>query len=231
VLVEECVAGTEISIDSAVHGGRVQPMFVARKEIGYPPYFEEIGHVVDAADPLLTDPRLRQLLDATHAALGVTDAMTHTEVMLTASGPKIIEVNGRIGGDMIPYLGLGASGVDPGLAAAAVACGRTPTIATDRTRVGAVRFCYVDRDDLRIDRIEPVRAGLPAAVDRVQPLAAAGDVVSPPPKGTVWGRIAYLTAFADTAAECRAALDAAQAALVVQTSPAPGTAPAPEAAA
>src|SRR5262249_8234246 len=160
-------------------------------------------------------------------------------VMLTASGPKIIEVNGRIGGDMIPYLGLGASGADPGLAAAAVACGRAPTIATDRTQVGAVRFCYVDRDDLRIDRIEPVLAGLPAAVDQGQPLCAAGDVVSPPPKGTVWGRIAYLTAFADPAAECRAALDAAQAALIVQTSPAPDAvpeadleaAPAPEAAA
>lgn len=220
VLVEECVTGEEISIDSAVHRGEVLPMFAARKHIGYAPYFEEIGHVVDAADPLLTDPQVLALLAATHAALGVTDAMTHTEIMLTASGPKIIEVNGRIGGDLIPYLGLRASGRDPGLAAAAVACGRRPVIATERKQVGAVRFCYVDADDLRLDRIEAVTEGLPAAVDRVQPLASVGAVVSPPPKGTVWGRIAYLTAFADTEAECLAALDAAQAALVVETSPA-----------
>ena len=131
---------------------------------------------------------------------------------------------------MIPYLGLRASGADPGLAAAAVACGRPPAVGTDRKQVGAVRFCYVDADDLRVDRIEAVTEGLPPAVDRVQPLCPAGAVVSPPPKGTVWGRIAYLTAFADTEAECRAALDAAQAALLVETSPAPAAAEAAEAA-
>jgi biotin carboxylase len=221
VLVEECVTGAEISVDSAVHGGEVFPMFAARKQVDYAPYFEETGHVVDAADPLLSDPQILALLADTHAALGFTDGMTHTEIMLTGRGPKIIEVNARIGGDMIPYLGLRSSGADPGLAAAAVACGRRPVVTYDRKQVGAVRFCYVDADDLRIDAIEAVTEGLPAAVDRVQPLAAAGAVVSPPPKGTVWGRIAYLTAFADTEAECRAALDAAQAALVVRTSPAP----------
>ena len=230
VLVEECVTGAEISIDSAVHRGEVMPMFAARKQIGYQPYFEETGHVVDAADPLLTEPQILALLAGTHAALGFTDGMTHTEIMLTERGPKIIEVNARIGGDMIPYLGLRASGADPGLAAAAVACGRRPVVAYDRKQVGAVRFCYVDADDLRIDRIEAVTEGLPAAVDRVQPLASAGAVVSPPPKGTVWGRIAFLTAFADTEAECRAALDAAQAALAVETSPAPAAPEAAEAA-
>ncbi len=220
VLVEECVTGTEVSVDSAVHRGQVLPMFVARKQVGYPPYFEETGHLVDAADPLLSDPAILRLLDDTHAALGFTDGMTHTEIMLTADGPRIIEVNARLGGDMIPYLGLRASGADPGLAAAAVACGRMPAVSHDRKQVGAVRFCYVDADDLRIDRIEAVTDGLPPEVDRVQPLVGVGAVMSPPPKGTVWGRIAYLTVFADTAAGCGAALEVAQAALVVQTSPA-----------
>jgi biotin carboxylase len=223
VLVEECVTGTEVSIDSAVHAGQVTPMFVARKEVGYPPYYEEIGHVVDAADPLLSDPEIRRLLDDTHAALGFTDGMTHTEVMLTADGPRIIEVNARLGGDMIPYLGMRATGADPGLAAAAVACGQPPVVRPDRALVGAVRFCYVDADDLRIDRIEAVTGGLPPEVDRVQPLAAVGEVMSPPPKGTLWGRIAYLTVFADTLAQCRTAMEAAQAALLVETSPAGGT--------
>ncbi len=216
VLVEECLTDPEISVDSAVYGGQVLPMFVARKEIGYPPYFEEIGHVVDGADPLLADPEILQVVQATHSALGFTDGMTHTELKLTHAGPKIIEVNARLGGDLIPYLGLRASGIDPGLAAAAVACGEHPQFAADRKLVGAVRFFYVEHDDTTIDAIHVDEAALPDATDLVVPLAKPGDVMSPPPKGTLWGRVALATAVAETAQECRAALDAAEAALTVR---------------
>ncbi len=121
MLVEEFADGYEISIDAAVFQGQVTPFCLARKEIGYPPYAEEIGHYVDAADPLLADEQLIQVLADAHAAIEFTDGVTHTEIMMTADGPKVIEINARIGGDMIPYLGLQATGADPGLAAAAVA--------------------------------------------------------------------------------------------------------------
>ena len=96
--------------------------------------------------------------------------MTHAELKLTPAGPKIIEVNARLGGDLIPYLGLRASGMDPGLAAAAVACGQPPELTSDRTLVGAVRFFYVDHDDTTIGAVEADRAALPSTVDRVVPL-------------------------------------------------------------
>jgi biotin carboxylase len=217
VLVEEYLTGPEISVDSAVHAGRVLPMFVARKEVGYPPYFEEVGHVVDAQDPLLTDPQLLRILQDTHTALGFTDGMTHAELKLTPDGPKVIEVNARLGGDLIPYLGLRASGIDPGLAAAAVACGQRPALVADRKLVGAVRFFYVDEPDTTIGAVRFAQAGLPEGVDRATPLVEPGEVVSPPPAGTLFGRVAFATALAETAQECRAALDAAQAALVVTT--------------
>ena len=227
VLVEEFLTGPEISIDAAVHDGRVYPMFVARKEIGYPPYFEEVGHLVDAADPLLSDRELLRLLQDTHTALGVADGMTHTELKLTpGGGPKIIEVNGRLGGDLIPYLGLRASGIDPGLAAAAVACGREPDVTADRTLVGAVRFFYVEHEDTTIGSVTFRDAALPGAVDRFDVDVSPGDVVSPPPRGTLWGRIAFATAVAPTAGECVAALDAAQAALTVHPAAAAAATPA-----
>src|SRR6266516_7233601 len=216
VLVEEYLTGPEISVDSAVHGGLVLPMFVARKEVGYPPYFEEVGHLVDAADPLLVDPEVLRVLQDTHTALGFTDGMTHAELKLTPAGPKVVEVNARLGGDLIPYLGLRVSGIDPGLAAAAVACGRRPELVAERKLVGAVRFFYVERDDTTIGAVEVDRSALPAAVDRVVPLVEPGEVVSPPPKGTLFGRVAFATAVAETEQECRAALDAAQAALTVR---------------
>jgi hypothetical protein len=214
VLVEEFLPQPEVSVDSAVHAGEVLPMFVARKEVGYPPYFEEVGHVVDAADPLLADPGLRRVVQRAHAALGFTDGMTHTELKLTGSGPKVIEVNARLGGGLIPYLGLRASGVDPGLAAAAVACGRRPELAPTRHRVAAVRFFYVQQENSTLGEIQVDGAALPPGTE-VLPLLPAGEVVSPPPAGLAWGRVAYAVAVADTTGECREALDAAAAALTV----------------
>jgi biotin carboxylase len=213
VLVEEFVDGPEVSIDSVVYKGQVQPMCLARKEIGYPPYCEEVGHTVDSADPLLSDRALLALLQEAHAALGFTDGATHTEVKLAADGMKVIEVNGRLGGGMIPYLGLRTNGIDPGLAAAAVACGQPPATDADRSLAGAVRFLYVDHDDTLIRAIEFDPVDLPSAVDLVVPLVASGAVVSPPPKGTLGGRIAYITAIASTVAECQAGIAAAAATL------------------
>ena len=219
VLVEEYLTGPEVSVDCAVHGGRVFPLFVARKQIGYPPYFEEVGHVVDARDPLLADTEVLRVVQDAHTAIGLADGMTHAELKLTPAGPKIIEINGRLGGDLIPYIGMRASGIDPGLAAAAVACGRPPVLAPDRELIGAVRFFYVERDDTRIESVSFDQAALPKAVDAAVPLARPGKIVSPPPKGTFGGRIAYATAVAQTERECREALDAAQAALTVRTAP------------
>jgi biotin carboxylase len=205
VLVEEFAAGSEISVDCAVHRGRVTPMFVAHKEIGFAPYFEEVGHVVDGSDHLLADPRLEQLLADTHAALGLTDAMTHCEVMLTPEGPKVIEVNARLGGDMIPYIGSRATGIDPGLAAAAVACGLPPRVARTEHLVGAVRFCYADGPVARLNTDALARD---PAIDRFEALLGAHHL-SLFPQGTVPGRIAYVTALARSEEACQSALDRA----------------------
>jgi biotin carboxylase len=221
VLVEECVVGEEISVDAVVRDGVVSPLFLARKVVGYPPYAEEVGHFVDAADPLLADPGLRAALQATHTALGFRDGWTHTEFMLTDTGPQLIEVNGRLGGDLIPYLGALTTGLDPGLVAAAVACGQVPDLTVTRQRVAGIRFFYVDEDDTTLADVSFEAGALPPAIDRAIAVARAGAVVSPPPKGTVWGRIAYAIAAGDSVEECRAALDAAQAALRVEAATIP----------
>jgi hypothetical protein len=213
--VEECVEGEEISVDSVVRDGEVTALFIGRKVVGYPPYREEIGHYVDANDPLLFDPVLAKALQQTHSALGFADGWTHTEFMLTDSGPQLIEVNGRLGGDMIPYLGMLARGIDPGVVAAATACGLESDVSPTRSRVAGIRFFYVDREDTTIDSVVFDESGLPPSIDRAVPVAMAGAVVSPPPRGTVWGRIAYATAVGDSIGECQAALDAAGDALTV----------------
>jgi hypothetical protein len=215
VLVEECVTGEEVSVDSVVQDGKVVPLFLARKVVGYPPYAEEVGHYVDARDPLLSDPTFTTALQDTHSALGFQDGWTHTEFMLTGTGPQLIEVNGRLGGDMIPYLGMLATGVEPGVVAASAACGLTAATEPTRRQVAGVRFFYAERNDSTIGSIAFDEALLPATVDRAVTVVQPGAVVSPPPKGNVFHRIAYATVVGGSADECTRALDAAEAALRV----------------
>jgi biotin carboxylase len=145
-IIEGFADGPEISIDGAVHKGEYLPMFLARKTTGLPPFFEETGHVVDSADPLLTDETLLDTLTTAHHVLGIENGITHTEVRLTAHGPVIIEVNGRLGGDLIPFLGQVATGVEPGSVLFDVATGARPYLTHTRAGSTGIRFGYPDHD-------------------------------------------------------------------------------------
>ncbi|MFJ2738091.1 acetyl-CoA carboxylase biotin carboxylase subunit family protein [Streptomyces sp. NPDC087440] len=212
VLVEEYLDGPEISFDAAWYEGRMHPAFVARKECGFAPYFEETGHVVDAADPLLTDPAVLDVVAAAHAAVGFTTGWTHTELRLTAAGPKVVEINARIGGDRIPDIGRLALGVDAALAAARVACGAAPDVTPDRHRVAAVRFLYPPADCIAREVVVDTGA-LPAPVDTALAIALPGQELRLPPNGHVSSRYALLTSVAATEAECWAALEKASGAV------------------
>ncbi|MBQ0862570.1 ATP-grasp domain-containing protein [Streptomyces smyrnaeus] len=208
VLVEEYLDGPEISVDAAWFRGRMEPAFVARKECGFPPYFEETGHLVDGSDPLQGDPAVLEVVARAHRAVGFATGWTHTELRLTAHGPKIVEINARIGGDRIPDIGRLALGTDAALTAARVACGAEPDIRPGRRRVAGVRFCYPEADCLaRQVRIDA--AALPPSVTEALPIALPGQELRLPPHGQVAGRYALVTAVADTPQECRAELEKA----------------------
>lgn len=161
VLVEEFLTGPEISVDAIIHDGVVTPTVLARKRLGHEPYFVETGHDVDANDPLLDDKELLGQLQDIHEALGFVHGATHSEFKLTPDGPRLVEVNARLGGDLIPYVGLLASGVDPTVAAAHVAAGHRPDTTPAFRTVAAVRFlppdglCEVEEVVVHEDRFGP----------------------------------------------------------------------------
>ena len=212
VLVEEYLDGPEISVDTAWLDGEPSVGFVARKQSGFAPYFEEVGHLVRADDPLPRDPRLLGVLRAAHAAVGYTTGWTHTELRLAADGPKVVEINARVGGDRIPDLARLALGLDLGRAVAAAASGRRPDFAPTRHRVAAVRFLYPERDCI-LRSVEIDTDALPASVDSALPVVLPGQELRLPPYGHVPGRYALITTVADTEAECLAGLDKAASAV------------------
>lgn len=209
-IVEEYAVGPEISVDAAVYKGEYLPMFLARKRTGLEPYFEELGHLVDAADPLLEDETLLSTLAAAHRALGVENGITHTEVRLTARGPLIIEVNGRLGGDLIPFLGKIATGIDPGEVLVDVATGHRPATTPTRRAAAGIRFGYPERDlTVRSVTVPEHAPGLVTAAAMVEP----GAELRLPPGGYI-ARHSFVVCEAADAPRCadllRAAADAVE---------------------
>ncbi|HEY3868749.1 MAG TPA: ATP-grasp domain-containing protein [Actinocrinis sp.] len=217
VLIEELVTGEEISIDGAVFKGEYRPFCLAHKMLGPEPYFEEVGHVVDAADPLICDPELLRVLTQAHRALGVQYGVTHTEVKLSPRGPVVIEVNARLGGDLIPYLGKLATGLDPGAIAADLALGVRPALEHAARGAVGIRFRYPEQNvevaGFELPDPDP-GAGLIAAVAMVGP----GTRLRLPPEGYL-SRFAYVICSAADAESCRGRLDAAAAEVRLMAKP------------
>lgn len=147
VLMEEFLTGQEISVDCWCADGRIEVYAVALKQVGFAPYCEEVGHVVgDVLEPRLFK-EVSDVVQAANRAIGVTNALTHTEVMLTPEGPRIVEVNARLGGELIPWL---AEMTRPGLSVGAmlgdVTLGRVPKALPDIASMLGVRFLYPAAD-------------------------------------------------------------------------------------
>ncbi|MDX2934601.1 ATP-grasp domain-containing protein [Streptomyces ipomoeae] len=214
-IVEGYADGPEISVDGVVHQGEYRAMFVARKETGHYPYFEEVGHVVDAADPLLEDQELIGVLTKAHEVLGVENGLTHTEVKLTTYGPVIIEINGRLGGDLIPFLGRIATGIDPGELLVEVAAGHRPDTAFTRHAVAGIRFGYPTEDaTVREVRVPTDLPGLVTASPMVEP----GIELRLPPGGYL-ARHSFVVCTGEDRRTCAERLDTAIAAVELDAEP------------
>ena len=72
----------------------------------------ELGYVVAAPLPQETTDAIGRHGEMVLAALGVTDSVTHTEIVLTSEGPRTVETHTRIGGDDIFKMASIVSGVE-----------------------------------------------------------------------------------------------------------------------
>ena len=101
--------GSYVSVESLVAGGEISHLAVTgRFPLAEP--FRETGFFIPADLP---QAQLAEVLAVTTAALhalGVRTGDCHTELKLTPDGPRVLEVNGRLGGG-IPEMLLRASGV------------------------------------------------------------------------------------------------------------------------
>ncbi|GHH89044.1 ATP-grasp domain-containing protein [Streptomyces capitiformicae] len=143
VLLEELLTGPEVSVETVSHAGAVQVVGVTDKSIGGAPAFIETGHMFPAALPAADTEAAEQTALGALKALGLTDGVVaHTEIKLTPSGPRVVEVNPRPAGNRITELVRHVTGIDLAAAAVEVALGREPDLRRRETglRSAAVGF-------------------------------------------------------------------------------------------
>ncbi|MET0416200.1 MAG: phosphoribosylglycinamide synthetase, partial [Actinoplanes sp.] len=161
---------------------------------------------VTAGDPLLYDERLLEVVQSAHTALGFEHGVTHTEVRLTAQGPRIVEVNGRLGGDMITYVGLLATGIDLAVAAGRLAVDEAPDLTPSRRCTAAVRFYYPPHD-MVLDELSLDPGRMPAGIWEHVVLAGPGQRLLLPPRSFVDGRLSAGFAVGPDESACERSLD------------------------
>ncbi|MDE7313463.1 MAG: ATP-grasp domain-containing protein [Eubacterium sp.] len=101
LLAEEVMEGPEVSVEALTVNGRTQVIAVTDKVVCEMPYFVEIGH----REPTCLPPDvLGHVVSAAKKAISamhIQNGPSHTEIIVTKGGPKIVEIAARLGGDFI----------------------------------------------------------------------------------------------------------------------------------
>jgi len=124
----EYVGGTEHDVDVIIFDGRLEGAFVSDNGPTRPPTFTETAAQMPTG--LAADKRGQLITAAHHACLGcgLRDGVYNVELKMTELGPRLIEINARMGGFYLRDWILRLYGVDVLLAAFAVVCGVRPRL-------------------------------------------------------------------------------------------------------
>lgn len=89
--------GDYVSVESAVINGVVEHIAITGKmPLSHP--FREYGHFWPSTLGRDEQDEIYHLTTRSLQALGIMSGLIHTEIKLTENGPRIIEINGRVGG-------------------------------------------------------------------------------------------------------------------------------------
>lgn len=112
-LVQEFVAGPELSVETVSFGRGPALVNVTDKLVTDGPHFVELGHCVPSSLPELALEAVGSFAAAVHEAFGIRVGAAHLELRLRSNGePVLIEVAARLAGDRIIDLVEEATGVD-----------------------------------------------------------------------------------------------------------------------
>ena len=112
ILVEQFIQGPEFSVETFSENGEHRIISITEK-FKEPVSFVELGHLVPARiPPTSSEEEIHKVILDFLNGIELQNGPSHTEFILSPQGPKIIETQLRLGGDMIPRLLQLSTGID-----------------------------------------------------------------------------------------------------------------------
>lgn len=156
VIIEEYLQGPEVSVEIIVYHGVPHILQITDKLTTGAPHFVEMGHAQPSSLAKEDLKKISDLACRSVKAVGLTDGPAHVEIILTASGPKMVELGARMGGGCITtHLVPLSTGIDMVKATIDICLNQEPDLTPTIHRGSAIRFfappCGIIQSIERID--------------------------------------------------------------------------------
>jgi biotin carboxylase len=177
MLAEECLVGTEISVEAfSNHRCHTVVAFTDKK---LTPNLVEVGHTIPSSASAEDKASVARLVGEFLTAMELEEGPSHTEVILTRDGPRVVESHNRVGGGSVRDLIRIAYGVDFVRSAVAVSVGIDPGLCNPPSLIAgaAVRF-FVPEPGV-IERFEGLEQFENDDTVSIHLTAQPGDTVPP----------------------------------------------------
>jgi len=181
VLVEEYVAGAELSVELVRAAGRTHLLSITDKPLPMTgPAFMELEHVTPSQHPVPLQDEVRRLAVLTLDALGIDVGAAHVEMRLGPDGPRLVEAAARPGGNRIPDLVRLSRGADMGEMVLRAHLGEPAAEVPSAVAAAGIRFLLFPRSGVlrRAAGLDEVRAW-PGVVEAECYFAPGAEVTAP----------------------------------------------------
>lgn len=142
-LLENYMVGEEVSVESVSCQGETTILGITDKSITGAPYFIENGHMFPAQLNEETYLAVTQYVREVLKAVNFDHGIAHTEVKITASGPRIIEINPRTAGNYIVELVQRVTSIDLLQAFVELSLGHKPAVLTQHTGISSAAVMFL----------------------------------------------------------------------------------------
>jgi biotin carboxylase len=178
IVVEDYMQGHEVSVETLTINGNTHIIAITDKLTTGSPNFVEMGH---SQPSILCEEITNEIEKTTTAAvnaLGIENGPSHTEIIVTKEGPKIVELGARLGGDNITtHLVPLSTGVDMVDCCIKIALGMEPDNKPKFKKGSAIR--YFESSEGRIVNIKGIeKANLLNGVKQITFTKKVGDKIN-----------------------------------------------------
>lgn len=141
IVVEEYMQGPEVSVETLSIDGVVHVIQITDKLTTGAPFFVEMGHSQPSQLSEEIQANIKDVAVQAIQALGISIGPSHTEIIVTSDGAKIVEIGARLGGDCITtHLVPLSTGVDMVEYCIRISLGEVPNILPKWNKGAAIRY-------------------------------------------------------------------------------------------